>query len=153
MFTPLWTVQTFSGLKADQLFDILQLRVNVFVVEQQCAYPEIDAYDRQVETRHLQGHDTCGNLVAYARLLPAGLHFSDVCVGRFVVQKDMRGQGLGHQLLRRSLDEVRQLWSGCSVKLSAQTYLKDFYMQYGFTPVSEIYRDAGIPHIDMRKES
>ncbi|WP_447968695.1 GNAT family N-acetyltransferase [Nitrospira sp. M1] len=153
MFTILWTVQTFSELKADQLFDILQLRVDVFVVEQQCAYPEIDAYDRHVETKHLQGHDACGNLVAYARLLPAGLHFSDVCIGRFVVQKDMRGQGIGHELLRMSLEVIQQCWPGSSVRISAQEYLKEFYVQYGFSRVSGMYLDAGVPHIEMLKET
>ncbi|WP_454065014.1 GNAT family N-acetyltransferase [Candidatus Nitrospira salsa] len=151
MSTILWNVQTFDEFKAAQLFDVLLLRVDVFVVEQQCAYPELDEYDRHADTKHVQGHDEGGNLVAYARLLPAGLSFSEVSIGRFVVQKDMRGQGIGHQLLRTSLELIAQCWSGRSIKISAQEYLKNFYAQYGFLQVSNMYLDASVPHVDMLK--
>ncbi|GJL63775.1 MAG: ElaA protein [Nitrospirales bacterium] len=153
MSTIRWNVQTFDEFKAAQLFDVLHLRVNVFVVEQQCAYPELDDYDRHVDTKHVQGHDENGNLVAYARLLPAGLSFPEVSIGRFVVQKGRRGQGIGHQLLRTSLEMIAQCWSGRSIKISAQEYLKNFYAPYGFIQVSDMYLDAGVPHVDMLKKS
>jgi len=153
MSTIHWNVQTFDEFKADEFFDVLQLRVNVFVVEQQCAYPELDGDDRHAETRHLQGYDERGALVAYARLLPAGLKYAEVSIGRFVVKKERRGQGIGHQLLRKSLEVIQQCWSSHSIKIAAQEYLKDFYAQYGFTQVSERYLDAGVPHIEMLKES
>ncbi|GJL65988.1 MAG: ElaA protein [Nitrospirales bacterium] len=125
----------------------------MFVVEQQCAYPELDDYDRHAGTKHLQGRDESGALVAYARLFPAALSISEVSIGRFVVRKDMRGQGIGHLLLRTSLEMTAQYWSGCSIKISAQEYLKNFYAQYGFHQVSTRYLDAGVPHVDMLKKA
>ncbi len=149
MLTIQWEVKTFHQLAVDQLFEVLQLRVNVFVVEQRCAYPELDEYDRHVETGHLFGHDASGQLLAYTRILPAGLSFSEVSIGRFVVRQEARGQGVGHQLLRAALDEIQTKWPGHAVRISAQDYLEKFYKRYGFTRVSEMYLEDGIPHIEM----
>ena len=148
-----WTIQTFPELETDQLFDVLQLRVDIFVVEQQCVYPELDSYDRQKETRHLSGYDELGKLLAYARLLPAGLSFSEVSIGRFAVKKDSRGHGIGHQLLQTALKEIEQCWPGSAIKIAAQDYLQGFYEQYGFTRVSGVYLDEGVPHVEMLRKS
>ena len=147
-----WTIKTFQQLSVDQLFDVLQLRVAVFVVEQQCAYPELDDYDRHAETRHLSGRDELGHLIAYTRILPAGLKYPEVSVGRFVVESQVRGQGVGHQLLRTALDEIQQCWPNCAIRLAAQEYLQGFYEQHGFTRVSDRYLEDGIPHVEMLKE-
>ncbi|MDH3772490.1 MAG: GNAT family N-acetyltransferase [Nitrospirota bacterium] len=147
-----WEVKTFQQLTVDELFDVLQLRVDVFVVEQQCAYRELDEYDRHVETRHLSGRNEGGQLIAYARLLPTGLRYPEVNVGRFVVKADSRKQGIGHQLLQTALQEVSRCWPKTSMKISAQDYLQAFYAQYGFIRVSEVYLEDGIPHVEMRKE-
>jgi len=148
-----WEVKTFQQLTVDELFDVLQLRVDVFVVEQQCAYRELDEYDRHVETRHLSGRNEGGQLIAYARLLPTGLRYPEVNVGRFVVKADSRKQGIGHQLLQTALQEVSRCWPKTSMKISAQDYLQAFYAQYGFIRVSEVFLEDGIPHVEMRKES
>ena len=144
-----WIVQTFHQLERDQLYELLQLRVDVFVVEQHCAYPELDDHDRHAETRHLSGRDAMGQLIAYARVIPPGLSFAEVSIGRFVVKKEARGEGVGHQLLCEGLKEIESIWPGTAVKVSAQDYLQKFYERYGFVPVSEVYLDYGVPHITM----
>ncbi len=146
-----WDVKLFQKLSPSQLFDVLQLRVNVFVVEQQCAYPELDEYDCHAEARHLSGSNEAGQLMAYARILPPGSRYPNVNLGRFVVRKDARGQGVGHQLLREALKEIQGRWPGNDIRISAQDYLQKFYEQYGFLRVSDVYLEDGIPHIDMVK--
>ena len=125
----------------------------MFVVEQQCAYPELDEFDRHGETGHLLGYDASGQLIAYARILPAGLSFLEISIGRFVVRQEARGQGVGHQLLRAALDEIQTRWPGHAVRISAQDYLEKFYAQYGFERGSDMYLEDGIPHIEMVKDS
>lgn len=147
-----WNINKFHELAGEQLFDVLRLRVNVFVVEQQCAYPELDEYDRHAETRHLSGYDEVGQVIAYARILPPGLRYPEVNLGRFVVRKESRGQGIGHQLLREALKEIQTCWPGGTIRISAQDYLQKFYEQYGFARVSDVYLEDGISHVEMVKE-
>ncbi|WP_420888111.1 GNAT family N-acetyltransferase [Candidatus Nitronereus thalassa] len=146
-----WEASQFQRLTIDRLFDVLELRVNVFVVEQQCAYPELDAYDRHVDTRHLLGMDATGQLVSYVRILPAGLRHPEVSFGRFVVKREARGNGLGRQLMERTLKEIQCTWPGNAIRISAQDYLQKFYEQYDFSRVSEVYLEDGIPHVEMVK--
>lgn len=147
-----WNIKTFQELRVEQLFEVLQLRVNVFVVEQQCAYPELDDYDRHPETRHLSGRNDVGELITYARLLPSGLRYAEVNLGRFVVKAEWRKQGIGHQLLQAALKEVSRCWPETPIRISAQDYLQAFYAQYGFIRVSDVYLEDGIPHVVMVKE-
>jgi ElaA protein len=148
-----WEVKTFQQLTVDQLFEVLQLRVDVFVVEQQCAYPELDHFDRHAETRHLSGRDECGQLMAYARILPPGLKFSEVSIGRFVVKGKARGKGVGHELFHTVLAVIQKCWPGNAIRISAQEYLQKFYAQHGFTRVSDVYLEDGIPHFEMLRKS
>lgn len=148
-----WEVKTFQQLTVDELFDVLKLRVDVFVVEQQCAYRELDEHDRHPETRHLSGHDESGQLISYARILPPGLRFPEVNLGRFVVKADSRKQGVGHQLLQAALKEISDCWPKTSIRISSQDYLQAFYAQYGFIRISEVYLEDGIPHVEMLKEA
>ena len=148
-----WEAKKFHQLSTDQLFDLLKLRVDVFVVEQQCAYRELDDHDRHVETRHLLGRNEVGELIAYARLLSPGLRYPEVNLGRFVVKAGFRKQGVGHQLLQAALKEISCCWPKTSIRISAQDYLQAFYAQYGFLRISEVFLEDGIPHVEMRKES
>ncbi|MEO6202294.1 MAG: GNAT family N-acetyltransferase [Nitrospirales bacterium] len=148
-----WEVKTFQQLTVDQLFEILQLRVDVFVVEQQCPYRELDEYDRHRETRHLSGCNEGGELIAYARILSPGLRYPEVNLGRFVVKAEFRKLGIGHKLLQTALQEISGCWSKTPIRISAQEYLQAFYAQYGFIRVSEMYLEDGIPHVEMVKES
>jgi len=148
-----WEVKTFQEFTVDELFDVLKLRVDVFVVEQKCAYRELDEYDRHPETRHLSGRNEGGQLIAYARLLPPGLRYPEVNLGRFAVKADFRKQGIGHQLLQAALKEISGCWPKTSIRISAQDYLQAFYERYGFLRVSEVYLEDGIPHVEMVKEA
>ena len=148
-----WRIQTFQQLELKQLFDLLKLRVDVFVVEQACAYSELDEYDRYLETRHLSGQDKFGELIAYARLLPPGLRYSEVNLGRVVVKAYLRKQGIGHQLVQTALQEISRCWPQTTMRISAQDYLQRFYEQYGFARVSDVYLEDGIPHVEMVREA
>ena len=121
-----WEVQRFQQLTVDQLFEILQLRVEVFVVEQQCAYPELDGFDRDAETRHLSGRDEGEQLIAYARILPPGLRYPEINLGRFVVKAEVRGQGIGHQLLRTALHIYTNVGLEVPSELARKNIFKDF---------------------------
>lgn len=147
-----WKTTAFHQFSNDQLFEILQFRIDVFVVEQECAYRELDEYDRQPETVHLFGRDEVEDLIAYARLLPPGSRFPEANIGRFVVRADSRKQGVGHQLLQTALKEISDCWAQTPIRISAQEYLQAFYEQYGFIRVSEVYLEDGIPHVEMVKE-
>jgi len=148
-----WDIKTFQELELEELFDLLKLRVDVFVVEQKCAYPELDDHDRHLETRHLLGHDEVGQMIAYARLLSPGRRFPEVNLGRFVVKAELRKKGIGHQLLQKALQESSRCWPKTPMRISAQDYLQTFYEQYGFIRISDVYLEDGIPHVEMVKES
>ncbi len=147
-----WKTTTFHQFSTDQLFEILQLRVDVFVVEQQCAYRELDEYDQHPEARHLSGRNESGELVAYTRLLLPGLRYPEANLGRFVVRVNSRKQGIGHQLMKQSLQAISSCWPQASIRIAAQEYLQKFYSQYGFIRVSDMYLEDGIPHVEMVKE-
>ncbi len=148
-----WKVKTFQQLTVEQLFEILQLRVDVFVVEQHCPYRELDEHDRHPETRHVSGRNEGGQLIAYTRILPPGLRYPEANLGRFVVKADFRKQGIGHQLLQTALQEISGCWPENPIKISAQSHLHRFYAQYGFIQVTDGYLEDGIPHVDMVKVS
>lgn len=148
-----WEVKTFQQLTVDELFEVLQLRVAVFVVEQRCPYPELDQFDRHAETRHVSGRDERGQLIAYARILPPGMNYPEVRIGRIAVKAEARGKGVGRELLRMALSVTQECWPGSAIRISAQEYLQGFYARYGFTRVSDGYLEDGIPHVEMVKES
>jgi ElaA protein len=148
-----WKTTAFHQFSNDQLFEILQFRIDVFVVEQHCAYRELDEFDRHPEGRHLSGRDETGQLVAYARLLPPGLRYPEVNLGRFVVKANSRKQGIGHQLLQTALREISGCWPETPIRISAQDYLQAFYELYGFSRVSAGYMEDGIPHVEMMKKA
>ena len=148
-----WNIHTFQELTVEQLFDVLLLRVDVFVVEQQCAYRELEDWDRHPETVHLSGRNEGGQLIAYARIVSPGVRFPEINLGRFVVKADSRKQGIGHQLLRQALQEISRCWPQTPIRISAQDYLQAFYAQYGFIRVSDVYLEDGIPHVEMVKDS
>lgn len=144
-----WQVCRFAELTTDQLFELLQLRVDVFVVEQACAYPELDRHDRQPQTRHLLGY-LDGELVAYARLLPPASRYPGSSIGRVAVAGCHRGQGLARQLMRQAMTWLQSQWPQYDIEISAQHYLQEFYQGLGFSAVSAVYLEDGIAHLDMR---
>ena len=146
-----WTCAPFAALSVQQLYDALALRSEVFVVEQQCLFLDLDGLDPQ--GWHLLGHDDGGRLVACARLLPPGVKAPGVVIGRVVTAPAARGSGLGHALMREADAQCARLWPGRPVTLHAQARLQGFYQGHGYATVSEPYDEDGIAHIEMRKET
>ncbi|MCH1930866.1 GNAT family N-acetyltransferase [Shewanella sp. A25] len=145
-----WQYLTFNQLSANTLYDILKLRVDVFVVEQACAYPELDDKDRHPETIHLLGVSANGELQAYARILPPGLSYPEASIGRVVVAPNARGKGLATPLMQGAIEAALNIWPSAGIQIGAQDYLKTFYQSLGFVACSEMYLEDGIPHLDMR---
>ena len=144
-----WSTPTFAELTTIELYELLKLRVDVFVVEQTCPYPELDGKDTQHGVRHLLGYED-GQLVACARLLPAGTTYDNVSIGRIATQAEARGAGLGHQLLTEAIKHCHTLWPNSTIDIGAQQHLEAFYQSHGFVTISEMYLEDDIPHIDMR---
>ncbi len=144
-----WSELAFNALSVDELYELLKLRVDIFVVEQNCSYPELDEKDRHSETRHLIGRNSLDEIVAYSRILAPGTSYPGVTIGRVVVAEHARGAGVAHQLMTQSIKIARRYWPEDSIQLGGQEYLKSFYWKLGFEPVSEVYLEDGIPHLDM----
>ena len=147
-----WQDLHHSELTVPQLYALLKLRSEVFVVEQQCAYQDVDGDDLVGENRHLLGWRD-GELVAYARILKSEEMYDPVVIGRVIVSPAARGEKLGHQLMAQALASCQRHWPQKSIYLGAQAHLQTFYAHFGFTPVTEVYDEDGIPHIGMARES
>ncbi|MEI4314818.1 GNAT family N-acetyltransferase [Streptococcus suis] len=139
-------MKAFDQLSLQELYSILTLRVDVFVVEQACPYPEVDGKDPNC--LHLLGMDN-GELVAYLRILPAGLSYDEVSIGRVVIKPSHRGKGLGRPMMEQAIAYITTEWKESQIKIGAQAYLEKFYSSLGFEPVSEVYLEDDIPHLDM----
>lgn len=141
--------KSFSQLTTTELYQVLKLRVDVFVVEQECAYPELDNLDMNYDTRHIMFYQN-ETLLAYARCLAPKVVFDiNPAIGRVLVSKEGRGRGLAKELMLESIKESQAAWPNQDIKLSAQTYLLDFYKSLGFSPIGEAYLEDGIEHQDM----
>jgi ElaA protein len=141
------TVKSFDSFEIDELYDVLQLRSEVFVVEQDCVYQDMDGKDRKA--LHVIGRNEQGNVVAYTRVFNAGDYFEKASIGRVVVAKDARAFGYGHDIIKASIDAIKEKYQTKTIKISAQTYLRKFYNAHGFTQIGEEYLEDGIPHIAM----
>jgi ElaA protein len=140
-------VRKFDDLSAGELYDIMRLRQEVFVVEQDCAYLDADGHDKNgVHLLHYEDE----RLVAYARILPMGISYSEYAsIGRIVVAKEYRGKGLGAAITTKAVEISNELFGGAPIKISAQCYILDMYSKLGFDAVGESYLEDGIPHQAM----
>lgn len=141
-----WRCLPFDALHARTLYRLLHLRTEVFVVEQQCVFQDMDGADLQC--MHLLGEQG-GELLAYARLVPAGLKFTEASIGRVVNHPATRGTGLGHTLMREAVRVLQALWGPQPIRIGAQAHLQGFYRRHGFEAASDLYDEDGIPHIEM----
>lgn len=147
-----WACLAFEELSVQQLYAVLALRSEVFVVEQNCVFLDIDGLDPQ--TWHLLGTGDDGALKAYARLLPPGMKSpTDAVIGRVVTSPAARSGGVGRGLMAQALLHCERLWPGHAITLHAQAHLERFYGSFGFSPVGEQYMEDGILHQEMRKET
>jgi ElaA protein len=141
-------VKSFAELSLQELYGIMFLRQEVFVVEQNAAYLDCDGLDFDATHFFIKDKD---QIIAYCRLIPKGLKYDEVSLGRVVVHPAYRGDGLGHRLLRLALPYQQKVFMSTANRISAQTYLVPFYSLYGFKVVSEEYLEDGIPHFEMFK--
>lgn len=144
-----WLGLHHRDLTARQMHDLLRLRHEVFVVEQDCPdYQDIDGLDVVGDTHHVLGL-AAGEVVAVARVLSPGLSGPRPRIGRVTVAPAARGGGTGHVLMRETVALCEQAWPGQELLLSAQAHLQDYYARHGFAPVGEVYVEDEIPHVDM----
>lgn len=141
-----WILKKFDEITARELYAILQLRNEVFVVEQNCVYQDADNKDQL--SLHLCGwHEE--QLVAYTRLIPPGIAYTEASIGRVVTSPAYRGTGAGRQLMKESISQAFSQFNCNQVKIGAQVYLTSFYQSLGFVQCSQQYLEDGIPHIEM----
>ncbi len=139
-------VKAFEKLSNAELYDVLKLRAEVFVVEQDCVYNDIDGMDQQ--GLHVLAKED-GRIIGYTRLLKAGTRFESASIGRMVVDKDYRFMGYAREIMEHSIAHIHQQWKASVIHISAQQYLKGFYGSIGFKIVTEPYLEDGIPHVGM----
>lgn len=141
-------VKEFSELNLTELYNILQLRSEVFVVEQDCVYQDIDGKDQ--EALHVIGYKN-DEIVAYTRCFKPGYYFEEAAIGRVVVKESARKYGYGHEIMKASDKAIKEYYHTSKIKLSAQQYLIKFYESHGYQTTGEGYLEDGIPHIAMIK--
>ncbi len=142
-------IKHFNEINTAELYEILQLRSEVFVVEQDCVYQDIDGKDQKAI--HVLGYKD-NVLVAYTRCFKPHDYFEYASIGRVLVKESERKYKYGHILMKQSIAAIKQEFKETTIKISAQTYLKKFYNTHGFTQVSEEYMEDGLPHIAMIKQ-
>jgi len=143
-----WKIKRFEQLTTLELYSLLQLRSECFVVEQNCVYQDIDGKDQKAF--HLIG-EVNGQLIAYARLFKPNDYFEQASIGRVVVKQTHRDKKLGHILMREAILEIEKQFCETKITISAQLYLKKFYESHGFIQTSEMYLEDDIPHVEMKK--
>ncbi|WP_373057215.1 GNAT family N-acetyltransferase [Zunongwangia sp. H14] len=141
-------IKQFSELSTEELYQILQLRSEIFVVEQDCVYQDIDGKDQKA--LHILGKKEA-KLVAYTRCFNSGFYFEEAAIGRVLVKMEERKYGYGHQIMQASVKAIKDHFKTENIKLSAQQYLIEFYESHGFSTIGEGYLEDGIPHIAMVK--
>ncbi|MES2429757.1 MAG: GNAT family N-acetyltransferase [Bacteroidota bacterium] len=141
-----WLYKSFTELSPFELYEVLKLRNEVFVLEQNCVYQDADGKDK--DSWHLMGWDQT-SLVAYCRIIPPGNAFDEASIGRVVSSPLYRRTGSGRQLMKIAIEKTLSQFNCQSVRIGAQLYLKDFYTSLGFEQASEIYLEDGIKHIEM----
>ena len=141
-------IKRFNELSTPELYLLLQLRSEVFVVEQNCVYQDIDGKDEKAI--HVLGYYN-DDLVAYSRLFNKGYYFEEASIGRVVVSPKFRDKKFGHDLMHISIETINKIFNETAITISAQEYLKKFYESHGFIQTSEMYLEDDIPHIQMKR--
>ncbi len=145
-----WYHKHFEELNTRELYQILQLRNEVFIVEQNCPFQDLD--DKDFDCRHLIGFDNDSQkILAYTRIVPPRVSYEEASIGRVVTSPLARKEGIGKELMQKSIELVEELYGGVSIKIGAQFYLKKFYESFGFQQIENVYLEDGIEHILMVK--
>ncbi len=144
-----WNSKKFSELTTSELYSILKVRTEVFVVEQNCSYLDPDGKDP--EALHLWTQ-TNGEIQAYCRIFAPGIQYKEASIGRVLTSANARGKGLGRKLLKESIEIIESNFNFSSIRISAQDYLLDFYQDFGFVTTGNSYLEDGIPHSEMLRK-
>ena len=142
-----WDFKGFSELSIDELYAIMVLRQEGFIVEQDCPYMDADGKDQK--SHHLLGYNLEGNLVAYLRLVQPGISYREISFGRIVTSVKVRGKGVGKQLMEEGIRQSELLYGKVANRISAQSYLTPFYKKFNFNSVGKEYLEDNIPHTEM----
>ena len=145
-----WDFKSFSELNKKELLNIMVLRQEVFIVEQDCAYLDTDGKDQK--SHHLLGYSLDGSLVAYLRLVQPGVSYNEISFGRIVISKKNRGKGVGKQLMEEGIRQSELLYGRVDNRISAQSYLITFYKKFGFKIVGKEYLEDNILHTEMLRK-
>lgn len=146
-----WYNKPFNKLIPHELYQILRLRSEVFVVEQNCVFLDMDNKDQ--DCQHFMAWDEANNLLAYTRIVPPGISYDEPSIGRVVTSPAARGLKIGRELMQRSIALTHELYGAQPIKIGAQMYLQKFYESLGFVQSSEMYLEDDIPHIEMILQS
>jgi len=141
-------IKRFKELSIQELYELLQVRSEVFVVEQNCVYQDVDGKDQKAI--HVLGYLN-NDLAAYCRLFNSGDYFDQASIGRVIVAPKHRDKKLGHELMKAAIDAVQKEFGQTQITISAQLYLQKFYESHGFVQTSEMYLEDDIPHIEMKR--
>ncbi len=145
-----WQVKHFNEISVNDYHDILHLRTAIFVVEQDCPYQEVDEKDKQAY--HLFARNSNNEVIAVTRILPPEVSYAEVSIGRVALKSEERGIGIADTLLEKSKAFIEEKFGKSSIRISAQTYLLNYYQRHGFMPLGEEYLEDDIPHIEMLLE-
>lgn len=144
-----WSIKLFEELNTKELYDILQLRAEVFVVEQDCPYQDVDGKD--YKSYHVMGYEN-GALLAYTRIVNPGVSYAEIAIGRVVVKQSARGRQLGYAVMQQSHQFIATHLEPQPIRLSAQSHLKGFYQHLGYASTGKEYLEDGIPHTEMLRQ-
>ena len=133
-----WKIKNFEELTRSELYKILQVRSEVFVVEQECAYQDVDGKDQK--SLHLWLEDSEGAIQSYCRILPAGLSYPEASIGRVLVKESQRGKGTARKMMQQALEFLAQAWREPVVRIEAQYYLREFYASFGFKTLNLFWK-------------
>lgn len=147
----IWKTKAFNELNIHELYEMFHLRLEVFCVEQNAPYQDADGKD--LTAYHICGYNEQNELIAYARILPAGLAYDEVSIGRVVTSPKARGTGAGRELFKNAMQFTLQTFGNVPVRISAQSYLIKFYSDFGFKTVGEEYLEDSLPHTEMFREA
>lgn len=143
----IWQTKHFKDLSVDEYWEILHLRTEIFVVEQDCPYQEVDEKDKV--SFHLFGKNENNKVIATSRVLPQGISYKEVSIGRVALKKEARGKGIADEMMLETFEFIISQFGKVSIRISAQEYLRNFYGKHGFKQVGEGYLEDNIPHIEM----
>lgn len=141
-----WKIKTFEEFTVPELYNVIKARIDVFVVEQNCPYPDLDNYDQKAV--HIWAEEN-GDVLANCRIFDKGIKYSEASIGRVLTTEKARGKKLGKQLIQYALDTIEARFHTSEVRISAQDYLLKFYGEFGFEDTGKKYLEDDIPHTEM----